>query len=189
MKGNSITIGICLTFSVIFAGYEDSLISAWDGRDNFSAKITRTNITFIDTTIEKGVFAIGKPDAIYRTETELVLFTAGTLYTFTSGSDVGLKLPMKDFVYADIGTLMKKLREEFEIGYIHTDSGVTITGKKGLGDITEFTAVLDRHYLPVSINWVDIFGYKVILEFEDVDTGNSGDIFEIPEEIDFILQE
>ncbi|MCD6502392.1 hypothetical protein J7L01_07295, partial [bacterium] len=61
----------------------DSLVAAWAGKDrqSLSAEITQMNISPIDTAFEKGIIRIRKPNAIFQTESDLVLYIDGELYT------------------------------------------------------------------------------------------------------------
>ncbi len=186
---HSLIIFLILTLSVaLHAGVEDSIIEAWEDRVDFSAEITRLDISPFDTLAEDGVLALRRPDMLYKTGAEFILFTAGTLFTFTEGSDAGIKSPLEDFVYADIAVLLDNLRGDFEIGYIPGEDGAIVLGKNGTGNIVEFRAELDGQYLPVKIIWSDIFGNSTELIFGETSLGNPGDIFSPPEEFEFILQ-
>ena len=142
----------------------------------------------MDTVVQEGIFAIRKPDAIYRTPSELILYYDGVLYTYSSGSDVGTKTEMEQFLYADIGTLLEHLEEDFELTYSKDQEELVLSGKAGDGNITEFTVFIDDEYVPHEIRWIDIFGYNTVLQFENISFGEPGDIFSPPEDIEFIEQ-
>ena len=172
----------------LFCGSEEELISGWENRGVFQSSITRTNISPFDTLSETGFIAIRKPDVLYSTENEFVLFVGKTLYLFSSDSDVGIKTEMEDFAYSDPSVLIDRLREDFKLGYIPTDSGLIVSGREGLGNIIEFKAELDRDYLPLDVSWTDIFGYRTILHFIEPSLKDPGDIFIPPDSIEFIEQ-
>jgi len=176
--------------TIVLADSKDDLLDAWAERKFFRAEISRMDISPLDTLEEGGIFAIRRPgNAIYQTESELVLFTAGTLYTYVSGSDIGLKTSVAEFIYADVGMLIEHLHEKFKVEYFATDSCLVMIGKEGSGSITEFKARLDKEYLPISISWLDMFGYKTFLSFTNASLEKPEDIFSPPDSIEFISQE
>jgi len=178
-----------LFFSIgCFAGYKEWLISAWESRDFLSAEITRLDITPMDTVVETGHLAVRRPDFLYETGSEYILYAAGTLYAYTSGSDVGMKSPLEEFVYADISALIENLRENFKLGFIPDGEGVAVVGSDGTGNVENFRAFLDSLFLPHRIGWVDIFGNEVILLFSDISLENPGDVFSVPDTLEFIVE-
>jgi hypothetical protein len=171
-----------------FAGYEEQIVDIWSARNFFSSEITRLDITPFDTLTEKGKFILNNPYFHFETESELIIFTGETLYTFTSGSDVGIKTPIEEFIYADIGVLIARLREDFNIGYIPKDGGVSVIGRDGTGNVDRFDAILDSEFLPKRVSWVDIFGNEVVLIFGKASTKDTGQKISPPKGIDFILE-
>ena len=167
----------------------DSLVAAWSDRNSLSAEITQMNISPIDTAFEKGIIRIRKPNAIFQTESELVLYIDGELYTFSAGSDVGTVSKMDDFAYSNIGGLIERLDSDFDLSLEKEKSGYRLAGSGGSGNIVSFSAELDDGFLPKRIRWNDIFDYTTIWVFDNIRLGDTGDAFEIPDSIEFIRQE
>ncbi len=166
----------------------DSLVTAWADRNALSADISQISISHIDTVIEDGIICIRKPNAIFRTESDLILYIDGKLYTHSAGSDVGMFSEMGDFVYSDIERLIGKLGAEFEIALESYDSGFTLGGSGGSGNIVSFAAELDRNFIPQKIQWNDVFDYTTIFIFNNVLLDDPGDVFTVPDSIEFIRQ-
>lgn len=179
---------LTLTAIICFAGYEEQIVETWSARNFFSSEITRLDITPFDTVSEKGKFILNNPDFHFETESELIIFTGETLYTFTSGSDVGIKTPIEEFIYADIGVLIARLRGDFNLGYVPKEGGVSIIGRDGTGNVDRFDAILDSEFLPKRVSWVDIFGNEVVLIFDKISTKDTGQKIRPPKGIDFILE-
>lgn len=182
---------LILILIAVFAclgGFEERIVETWNEREFFSADITRLDITPMDTITESGEFILDNPNFLFDTKTELIVFVNDTLYTYTQGSDVGLKTPIQEFVYADVEVLIERLREDFKIGYIPTDSGLSVVGSEGTGNIDRFNALLDDDFLPKRVSWVDIFDNEVILFFDDISTEETGNKIRPPRDIEFILE-
>lgn len=172
----------------LFGGIEEDLSKAWAERDTFSVKFTRKDISFLDTVVSDGIFAVREPEALYKTDREFVLFSRGFLWTFSEGSDVGMKSEMSRFEFADIDLLLAKLHEDFELTFSEKGKGYSIIGTNGTGNIISFTADLDELFLPKKILWTDVFGYKTIISFGKFNFKNPGNIFKLPKGIEFIEQ-
>jgi hypothetical protein len=185
----AIKILLLLAFPFLaFASIEDELISAWEQRDTFEVNITKTVVTLADTMVEKGVFAIRSPDALFKTENEFLLYKNKNLYSFVSGSDVGTRTALAQYEFANIAVLVSKLREDFALKYETSTSGFSVEGKKGTGNIVEFKADLDKQFLPAKIIWKDALGYKTEILFGKFKFKNPGNIFVPLKEIEFIEQ-
>ncbi len=181
-------ISILLIILTCFPGFEERIIETWEERDFFSADITRLDITPIDTVTDTGNFILANQNFLFDTETELIAFANDTLYTYSQGSDVGVKSPVEEFVYADISVLISRLREDFELGYIPSDSGLSVVGNGGKGNVVRFRAILDDDFLPERVSWVDIFDNEVVLIFDNISTENKDAKIKPPQGIEFILE-
>lgn len=170
----------------VAGGPEGEIIAAWNDRPSFSADIVVTKYSPIDTVSEKGKIAIRRPDAVYRTETEFALFTAGTLYSFSYGSDVGIKNALDDYIYSDIAALIGQLGDDFKLDFERTDSNIIMTGSEGNGNVRSFRAVLNNDYLPASVTYKDIFGYETKFAFSAISLSNPEDAFGVPAKVEFI---
>lgn len=170
------------------AGYEEQIVETWENRPFFSAEITQLDITPFDTLTESGKFILNNPNFYFETGAELIVFTGDTLYTFTTGSDVGIKTPIEEFIYADVGMMISRLRQDFNLGYIPRDGGVSVIGKDGTSNVDHFNALLDGEFLPRRITWVDVFDNEVVLIFENISTKDTGEKIRPPEGIEFILE-
>ncbi len=174
--------------ALAFSGYEEQIVETWENRPFFSAEITRLDITPFDTLSEKGRFILNNPNFYFETGAELIVFADDTLYTYTTGSDVGIKTQIEEFIYADVGMMISRLRQDFNLGYIPRDGGVSVIGKDGTGNVDHFDALLDDGFLPRKITWVDVFDNEVVLVFENISTKNPGEKIRPPEGIEFILE-
>ncbi|HDR91284.1 MAG TPA: hypothetical protein ENN75_03440 [candidate division Zixibacteria bacterium] len=179
---------LLLTAVACFGGYEEQIVETWGNRPFFSAEITRLDITPFDTLTESGKFILNNPNFYFETGAELIVFAEDTLYTFTTGSDVGIKTPIEEFIYADVGIMISRLREDFTLGYIPRDTGVSVIGKDGTSNVDHFDALLDEDFLPQRITWVDVFDNEVVLIFEKVAAKDTGEKIRPPEGIEFILE-
>jgi len=172
----------------VFAGIKEDIVGSWADRDTFSVKFTRTDFSLIDTISYEGIFAVRKPDTIYKTSEEFVLFKDGFIWTFSEGSDVGMKSRTQGYEYADINLLLAKLDEDFDVEYSKKSKSFTMIGENGKGNIVSFSAELDKTFLPTLVEWTDIFGYKTRISFKKFVFKNPGNIFNPPENIEFIEQ-
>ncbi|HHS50096.1 MAG TPA: hypothetical protein ENN07_03170 [candidate division Zixibacteria bacterium] len=180
-------------FAVLFAlsactavSGTDKLVEAWEDRAFFSAEITQLSISPIDTLAESGKIIVRKPDAIFETGAELIVFQGGRLWTFTTGSDVGTVRDMESFAYADIAVLIADLERDFVVSIAPVKGGFRLDGTGGEGNVVAFTATLDENYIPSRIRWEDIFGYITEIRFDKIALHDTGAKIEVPEGIEFI---
>ncbi|MCK5833282.1 hypothetical protein KAH81_06385 [bacterium] len=163
-----------------------AIVKAWKNRNLFSADITQNSISPIDTLIETGNIAIRKPDAIFKTKSELIIFKSGRLYTYTTGSDVGMVSTMESFAYADVSLLISELEMNFMLKLAKTDIGYNLTGINGTGNIVSFSASLDEQFIPKKITWIDLFGYITEITFENISIKDKGQNINVPKDIEFL---
>ena len=185
----TILIMVCIAFSALAGSNSSAFIKkSWKDRDFLHSDIIKTEFTDLDTLVSEGFIALARPKVIFKTDREFILFKAGTLYTYTEGSDVGLKIPLESYMYSNIQSLIEQLEKDFEVAF-SKDKSISMKGTGGKGEIISFEIEFDKDAFPIKASWTDIFCYRTRIDFLDSKCENPGEVFTLPQKIEFILQQ
>ncbi len=186
MKYKLLIIFCIALAQALFGVSLDDVGAAWKARDFFFAEISQTSISPMDTSLVNGKIVIRKPDAIFKTDAELIIYKSGKLWTFTTGSDVGTVADVEQFAISDVPALLKKLGEDFKLELSQTGGGLRLIGTDGEGNIASFEAELDSAFIPKKVVWNDIFAYRTEIFFKKTSTVDNGEKIEPPSDVEFI---